>query len=63
MRISELSRRSGVSIPTIKYYLRDGLLPADPDQGADQPQPAHMVLVVLGLVGGGGAARGQQAVP
>ncbi len=27
MRISELSRRSGVSIPTIKYYLRDGLLP------------------------------------
>ncbi|MEU3365191.1 MerR family transcriptional regulator [Streptomyces pseudogriseolus] len=26
MRISELSRRSGVSIPTIKYYLRDGLL-------------------------------------
>ena len=27
MKISELSRRSGVSIPTIKYYLRDGLLP------------------------------------
>ncbi|MGH2473638.1 MAG: MerR family transcriptional regulator [Candidatus Limnocylindrales bacterium] len=27
MRISELSRRSGVSIPTIKYYLRERLLP------------------------------------
>jgi DNA-binding transcriptional MerR regulator len=27
MKISTLSRRSGVSIPTIKYYLRDGLLP------------------------------------
>ncbi|MFF4214646.1 MerR family transcriptional regulator [Streptomyces sp. NPDC001796] len=27
MRISELSRRSGVSIPTIKYYLREGMLP------------------------------------
>ncbi len=27
MRISELSRASGVSIATIKYYLREGLLP------------------------------------
>jgi DNA-binding transcriptional MerR regulator len=27
MRIAELSRRSGVSVPTIKYYLREGLLP------------------------------------
>ena len=26
MRIAELSRRSGVSVPTIKYYLREGLL-------------------------------------
>ncbi|MGW5157417.1 MerR family transcriptional regulator [Nonomuraea wenchangensis] len=26
MRISELSSRSGVAIPTIKYYLREGLL-------------------------------------
>ena len=26
MRISELSRSSGVSIPTIKFYLREGLL-------------------------------------
>jgi len=28
MRIKELSSRSGVSLPTIKYYLREGLLPA-----------------------------------
>lgn len=27
MRISELSRRSGIPIPTIKFYLREGLLP------------------------------------
>lgn len=28
MRIGELSRRTGVPIPTIKYYLREGLLPS-----------------------------------
>ncbi|MGN9803004.1 MerR family transcriptional regulator [Micromonospora sp. L32] len=27
MRIAELSRQSGVAVPTIKYYLREGLLP------------------------------------
>lgn len=27
MRVSELSRASGVPLPTIKYYLREGLLP------------------------------------
>jgi DNA-binding transcriptional MerR regulator len=27
VRISELSRAAGVSIPTLKYYLREGLLP------------------------------------
>ena len=26
MRMAELSRRTGVSVPTIKYYLREGLL-------------------------------------
>ena len=26
MRISELSATTGVSLPTIKYYLREGLL-------------------------------------
>ncbi|WP_405699872.1 MerR family transcriptional regulator [Streptomyces sp. NBC_00069] len=28
MRIGELSRASGVPVPTIKFYLREGLLPA-----------------------------------
>ena len=28
MKISELSRRSGVPLPTIKFYIREGLLPA-----------------------------------
>jgi len=28
MRIAELSRHTGVPVPTIKYYLREGLLPA-----------------------------------
>ena len=27
MRISELSEQTGVPVPTIKYYLREGLLP------------------------------------
>jgi DNA-binding transcriptional MerR regulator len=28
MRISDLSRQSGIPIPTIKFYLREGVLPA-----------------------------------
>ncbi|MFF4144016.1 MerR family transcriptional regulator [Streptomyces sp. NPDC001698] len=36
MKISELSRRSGVPIPTIKYYLRDGLLPQGHATAANQ---------------------------
>lgn len=36
MRISELSTTSGVPIPTIKYYLREGLLPAGTRSAANQ---------------------------
>lgn len=36
MRISELSRVSGVPIPTIKYYLREGLLPVGLRTAANQ---------------------------
>lgn len=36
MRISELSRQSGVSVPTIKFYLREGLLPAGLSTGRNQ---------------------------
>jgi DNA-binding transcriptional MerR regulator len=34
VRISELSDRTGVSIPTLKYYLREGLLHAGETQSA-----------------------------
>ena len=36
MRISELSARGGVPVPTIKYYLREGLLPAGMRSSATQ---------------------------
>ena len=36
MRIGELSQRSGVAIPTIKYYLREGLLEAGVSRAANQ---------------------------
>lgn len=36
MRISELSRRAGVTVPTIKYYLREGLLPEGERSSATQ---------------------------
>lgn len=38
MRIAELSRTSGVAVPTIKYYLRDGLLPAGELTSRNQAQ-------------------------
>jgi len=34
MWMSELAQRSGLPVPTIKYYLRDGLLPAGEAVGA-----------------------------
>ncbi len=36
MRMSELSRVSGVPIPSVKYYLREGLLPAGHRTSANQ---------------------------
>lgn len=36
MRISELSRRSGVPVATIKYYLREGLMPPGRPTAATQ---------------------------
>ncbi|MFF4227966.1 MerR family transcriptional regulator [Streptomyces sp. NPDC001820] len=38
MRISELSRRSGVATATIKYYLREGLLPPGRATAATQAE-------------------------
>jgi DNA-binding transcriptional MerR regulator len=36
MKISELSRHSGVSLPTIKFYIREGLLPPGTRTGRNQ---------------------------
>ena len=38
VRVSELSARSGRSIPTIKYYLREGLLPPGRRTAANQAE-------------------------
>ncbi|MGW4244968.1 MerR family transcriptional regulator [Nocardia sp. NPDC004722] len=44
MRIGELSKASGVSTPTIKYYVREGLLPKGESTGPNQAQydDAHL---------------------
>jgi DNA-binding transcriptional MerR regulator len=58
MRISELSRRSDVAVPTIKFYLREGLLPDGVLTSATQAQydEAHVarLRLIRALVGPGG---------
>lgn len=50
MRIKELSTRSGVSVPTIKYYLREGLLPAGELSSPNQASYGTPHLRRLGLI-------------
>ncbi|TCM45867.1 MerR family transcriptional regulator [Kribbella sp. VKM Ac-2568] len=54
MRIAELSRVSGVPVPTIKYYLREGLLPAgeltSPNQADYGDQHLHRLRLIRALV-------------
>jgi DNA-binding transcriptional MerR regulator len=50
MRVSELSRRSGVAVPTIKYYLREGLLPAGERTSPNQATYDEQHLRRLGLI-------------
>ncbi|MFF3036107.1 MerR family transcriptional regulator [Streptomyces rubiginosohelvolus] len=50
MRLSELSERSGVSTATIKYYLREGLLPAGLRVSATQAEYDESHLRRLRLV-------------
>src|SRR5712664_1393717 len=38
MRIAELSRDTGVPVPTIKFYLREGLIPAGERTSPNQMQ-------------------------
>ena len=58
MRISELSRASGVPLPTIKYYLREGLLPPGsltaPNQADYSDAHLHRLRLVRALMEVGG---------
>lgn len=58
MRISELSRVSGVPVATIKYYLRDGLLPegqrTSPNQARYDEAHVARLRLIRALVGTGG---------
>lgn len=51
MRIAELSRRSGVPLSTIKYYLRAGLLPAGTPSAPNQADYGQEHLHRLRLIG------------
>jgi DNA-binding transcriptional MerR regulator len=53
-RIAELSRRSGIPVATIKYYLREGLLPAgeltSPNQARYFDQHVHRLRLIRALI-------------
>lgn len=54
MRIAELSRVSGVPVPTIKYYLRENLLPpgelTSPNQASYGESHLHRLRLIRALV-------------
>ncbi|MCG3041317.1 MerR family transcriptional regulator [Streptomyces sp. S1A] len=50
MRIGELARRTGVPVPTIKYYLREGLLPPGERTSPNQVRYAEMHIRRLKLI-------------
>ncbi|MEV6783041.1 MerR family transcriptional regulator [Streptomyces sp. NPDC051098] len=58
MRIGELSRRTGVPVPTIKYYVREGLLPAgrltSPNQAAYDEAHERRLRLIRALLDVGG---------
>ncbi|WP_406859857.1 MerR family transcriptional regulator [Streptomyces sp. HUAS MG47] len=58
MRIGELSRRTGVSVPTIKYYVREGLLPAgrltSPNQASYDESHERRLRLIRALLDVGG---------
>ncbi len=62
MRIAELSGRTGVPIPTIKFYLREGLLPpgerTSPNQAQYQEDHARRLKLIRALVDVGGLSIG-----
>jgi DNA-binding transcriptional MerR regulator len=50
MRVGELSSRTGIPVPTIKYYLREGLLPAGELTSPNQAQYGEPHIRRLKLV-------------
>src|SRR5689334_13167633 len=50
MRIGELATRAGVSVPTIKYYVRAGMLPAGERMGPNQVRYAESHVRRLQLI-------------
>lgn len=58
MRMAELSAESGVPVATIKYYLREGLLPrgerTNPNQARYQPSHVRRLKLVRALLDIGG---------
>ncbi|MGP4000955.1 MerR family transcriptional regulator [Streptomyces sp. 8N706] len=58
MRIGELSRRTRVTIPTIKYYVREGLLPAgqltSPNQATYDASHERRLRLIRALLEVGG---------
>ncbi|QYF72218.1 MerR family transcriptional regulator [Cryobacterium sp. PAMC25264] len=58
MRMAELSATSGIPVATIKYYLREGLLPAGERSGPNQslygPEHLRRLRVIRGLLEVGG---------
>ncbi|GAB7050369.1 MerR family transcriptional regulator [Catenuloplanes indicus] len=54
MRVAELSRTTGVPVPTIKYYLREGLLPAgeltSPNQASYDERHVRRLRLVRALL-------------
>jgi DNA-binding transcriptional MerR regulator len=51
IRISELSRRSGVPVPTIKFYIREELLPRGESTAPNQARYGEAHLHRLTLIG------------
>ncbi|MBL1112720.1 MerR family transcriptional regulator [Streptomyces sp. 110] len=58
MRVRELSRRTGVSVPTIKYYVREGLLPpgelTSPNQATYDETHERRLQLIRALLDVGG---------
>lgn len=57
MRLAELSERSGTTVATLKYYLREGLVPAGESLGATRADYSeahlHRVRLVRALIDAG----------